>query len=224
MRYMRPYKWVVAIGILTVILPVAMELLVPRMLQFVIDKGIRDENMDAIVQGAAVMLVGALVGAIATLGQGVCRAILSQGMAFDIRNDLFRHIQSLSFSSLDQMQTGGLMTRISSDVQLVRGFSSNGLALMLRALMMIIGSVIMIVLTDWQLSLIMFVCLALAAVVIYNFTHISRPLFTIVQKRLSSLNTILQENLAGIQVVKAFVREDYEIERFGTNKGRVLTQ
>ncbi len=233
MRYLRPYKWVVVIGILTVILPVAMELLVPRMLQFVIDNGIREENMDAIVQGSAVMLVGALAGAIATLGQGVCRAVLSQSMAFDMRNDLFRHIQSLSFSSLDQMQTGNLMTRISSDVQLVRGFSSHGLSLTLRALLMIIGSVIMIVLTDWQLSLIMFVCLALAAVVIYSFTRIARPLFTVVQERLSSLNTILQENLAGIQIVKAFVREDYEIERFGNNNegymdanikvGRILT-
>ena len=81
-----------------------------------------------------------------------------------MRNDLFNHIQSLSFATLDQMQTGGLMTRISSDVDIIRMFSSNGLSLMLRALLMIIGSVIMIVLTDVQLSLVMFACLAVAGV------------------------------------------------------------
>jgi ATP-binding cassette subfamily B multidrug efflux pump len=213
-RYMRPYRRIVIIGIFTVILPVAMELVVPRMLQFVIDEGIRDGDMDAIVRGSLVMLAAALIGAIATLGQGFCRAWLSQGIAFDMRNDLFRHIQSLSFSTLDHMQTGGLMTRISSDVDVVRMFSSAGLSLILRAVLMIAGSVVMIVLTDWQLSLIMFGCLAIATIIIWLFMRFAGPLFTIVQQKLASLNTIVQENLAGIQVVKAFVRERFEIDRF----------
>ncbi len=214
MRYMRPYPWAIAFGILTVVLPVAMELLVPRMLQYVIDKGIRARDMDAIWTGSLVMLGSALFGAIATLGQGFCRAQLSQGIAFDMRNDLFNHIQSLPFATLDQFQTGGLMTRISSDVDVIRTFSSNGLALILRAVLMIIGSVILIVLTDWELSLVMIVCIAISAVMIWLLMRLASPLFIIVQQRLSVLNTIVQENLAGIRVVKAFVRERYEIDRF----------
>jgi ATP-binding cassette subfamily B multidrug efflux pump len=214
MPYMIPYRRIVVIGILTVFLTVGSELVVPRVLQFVIDQGIRRGDMNAIVQGALVMLGAAAGGAIATLGQGVCRAWLSQGMAFDMRNDLFNHIQSLSFGTLDQMQTGSLMTRISSDIDIIRTFSSNGLSLILRAVLMIVGSVIMIVLTDLRLSLVMFACLAVAGMIIGVFMRIAQPLFLIVQQSLSVLNTIIQENLAGIRVVKAFVREKFELEHF----------
>ena len=224
MRYMRPYRWIVAIGIWTVVLPVLMELLVPRMLQYVIDDGIRAGEMNVVWIGSLAMLGGALVGAVATLGQGVCRAHLSQGMAFDMRNDLFRHIQSLPFATLDQLQTGGLMTRIASDVDIIRMFSSNGLALLLRALLMVIGSVVMVLLTDWQLALIMLVSLVVSAVLIWYFMRLARPLFDIVQQRLSTLNTIVQENLAGAQVVKAFVREPYEIERFAEHNVDYMDQ
>ena len=120
MRYMRPYRIEIIIGIITVVLPVAMEFLIPRMLQFVIDNGIRQRDMDTIVQGALVMIGAALVSAVAALGQGIVRARLSQGMAFDMRNDLFKHIEALPFSTLDQLRTGGLMTRISSDVDTIR--------------------------------------------------------------------------------------------------------
>ncbi|MBI5960474.1 MAG: ABC transporter ATP-binding protein, partial [Chloroflexi bacterium] len=213
-HYLSHYPWSATLGFLTVFLMVATELVVPRALQVVIDQGIRKGSMDAVWSGVLVMLAAAVGGALATLGQGVFRARLSQGIAFDMRNDLFNHIQSLSFTKLDEMQTGGLMTRISSDVDIIRMFSSNGLSLLLRALLMIIGSVIMIVLTDLQLSLVMFVCLSVAGVVIWTFMHTARPLFTVVQEKLSALNTVIQENLAGIRVVKAFVRETDEISRF----------
>jgi ATP-binding cassette subfamily B multidrug efflux pump len=214
MPYMIPYRGIAFIGVLTVILTVGSELVVPRALQFVIDQGIRLGDMNAVWQGALLMLGAAAGGAVATLGQGVCRARLSQGMAFDMRNDLFNHIQSLSYATLDQMQTGSLMTRISSDIDIIRTFSSNGLSLILRAVLMIIGSVIMIVLTDLQLSLVMFACLAVAGVIIWGFMRTAQPLFLIVQQRLSVLNTVIQENLAGIRVVKAFVREEFELQHF----------
>ncbi len=214
MRYMRPYRLVIVFGVITVILPVAMELLVPRLLQNVIDDGIRQMDMDAIVSGALAMVVAALVTAVSAIVQGICRATLSQGMAFDMRNDLFQHIQSLPFATLDRMQTGGLMTRISSDVDMIRMFSSNGLALILRAVLMISGSVVMILLTNAQLSVVMLICLAIAGVMIWQFLRIARPYFDLVQKKLSVLNTIVQENLAGTHLVKAFVRERYETDRF----------
>jgi ATP-binding cassette subfamily B multidrug efflux pump len=213
-HYIRPYRWIALMGLLTVILPVAMELVVPRMLQIVIDQGIRAGEMTIITHGSLIMLGAALVGAVATLGQGVFRAQLSQGMAFDMRNDLFTHIQALSFANLDRMQTGRLMTRLSSDVDLVRLFSSGGLSLMLRALLMIIGSVIMMFITDWQLSLVTLGLLLVAGLLIRGVMGAARPLFTVVQQKLSALNTIVQESLAGVQVVKAFVREKYEIDRF----------
>jgi ATP-binding cassette subfamily B multidrug efflux pump len=212
--YVWPYRWVTLILVITVILPVAMELLVPRALSYVIDEGIAGRDMTAIFRGSAVMLATALVGALATLGQGICRAQLSQGLAYDMRNDLFAHIQTFSFANLDHMQTGQLMTRLSSDVDLVRMFVSNGLSLLLRALLMVVGSIVMMFIIDWHLALIMLILLPLAAIFIMSVMVIARPLYTIVQEKLSGLNTIVQENLAGVQVVKAFVRERFEITRF----------
>ncbi len=212
--FVGPYRLIAFLLTITVILPVLMELVVPRALSAVIDQGIGAGNMAAIVQGVAVMLGAALVGAVATLGQGIFRAQLSQGLAYDMRNRLFAHIQTFSFANLDHMQTGQLMTRLSSDVDLVRMFVSTGLALLLRALLMVTGSVVAMFFIDWQLALVMPVLLPLAGLIIWVVMRLAQPLFTVVQEKLAALNSIVQENLAGAQVVKAFVREEYEIERF----------
>ncbi len=213
-RYLKPYSWYLFFGFWTTVLPVMMELSIPRLLQFIIDEGIMPQSMAIILQGAGLMFLAALVGALSTLGQGYCRAVVSQGLAFDIRYDLFNHIQSLSFANLDQMKTGRLMTRISSDVDVVRMFSSAGLALLLRVILMIFGSMILIITIDWQLSLIMFTVVLVSAVFIRYIILKATVLFGVVQRKLGSLNTLVQENLAGIQVVKAFVRSRYAIDKF----------
>jgi ATP-binding cassette, subfamily B, multidrug efflux pump len=215
--YMRPYKWMVVLGFFTTVLPVLMELVTPAMLRVVIDEGIRGQNMGRIWYGAGMMLLAAVIGAVTTIGQGIARAQLSQGIAFDLRNKLFRHIQSFSFANLDQAQTGQLMTRISSDVDVVRMFLSAGLALLIRAGLMIVGSVVMMLLIDVPLTLWMFGTLALAAVIIRIFLGLASPLFSQVQQRLGALNTTVQESLAGIRVVKAYVREKHTIDRFAGN-------
>lgn len=209
-----PYRWIAILGLVTVVLPVAAELVVPRMLQYMIDDGIRAGSMAVIWQSALLMLGASLLGAAATVAQGFYRARLSQGIAFDMRNALFTKIQSFSWANLDQMQTGQLMTRVSSDVDTVRMFTSAGLSLILRAVIMIIGSVTMLVITDLQLSLVIFVLLALAGVLLRTLVVTTQPLFSRVQQKLAALNTQVQENLAGIRVVKAYVRERYAIDRF----------
>jgi ATP-binding cassette subfamily B multidrug efflux pump len=212
--FVKPYGWIAFLQVLSVVLPVAMELTVPRLLQYVIDQGIRAGDMDVITRGSLAMLGAAVIGALATLGQGVFRAWLSQGLAYDMRQKLYAHIHTFSFGNLDHMHTGQLVTRLSSDVDVVRMFTSAGLSLILRALLMIIGSVAMLVLTDWQLALIMLVLLPCAGVLIGTVMKLARPLFSIVQQKLGALNTIVQENLAGVGVVKAFVRGEFENARF----------
>ncbi|MCB0106617.1 MAG: hypothetical protein KDE53_11930, partial [Caldilineaceae bacterium] len=218
-QFMRPYKAMVLLGLVTTVLPVIMELVVPRLLQYVIDQGIRAQSMPNIYWGAGLMFGAAVLGAVATLGQGVARAQLSQGIAYDMRNLLFSHIQSLSYADLDRLQTGQLMTRISSDVDTVRMFSSAGLALLIRALLMVFGSMVMLFVTDWELASIMLVLLAVMAVILRFLLTRAQPLFAVVQQKLAALNTIVQENLAGVRVVKAYVRERFEIDRF--NVGNV---
>lgn len=212
--FARPYAWVSFFMVITVILPVAMELAVPLALGYVIDQGIVPGDWEVIVRGTVFLMVVALAGALATLGQGVCRALLSQGLAYDMRNKLFSHIQSLSFANLDHLHTGQLMTRLSSDVDLVRMFIGGGLALLLRAVLMIAGSVVTMFIIDWQLAMIMALLLPLAILLLWITLRVATPLFTVVQEKLSALNRLVQENLAGVEVVKAFVREGYEIGRF----------
>ncbi|MEA3336186.1 MAG: ABC transporter ATP-binding protein [Chloroflexota bacterium] len=212
--FMRPYWHIILLLVITVILPVAMELVVPRQLRVIIDDGIRQGDMNVIVQSSLLMLLAAFFGALAALGQGVCRALLSQGLAFDMREALFGHVQSLSFANLDRMQTGELITRLAGDVDIIRAFMSHGLALLLRALLMIAGSVLFMFIIDWQLALIMLVLLPLAGLLIWTVMHLAQPMFLVVQEKLSLLNTVVQENLAGVQVIKAFVRERFEIGRF----------
>ena len=223
-RYVRPYTWMAVLGIITTILPVLMELVTPRMVQFIIDQGIRAGNMAAVWQGSGIMLLAAVLGAATTVGQGIARAQISQGIAFDLRNDLFRHIQRFSFANLDRMQTGQLMTRVSSDVDVARMFLSAGLALLLRTMLMVIGSLAMMLILDWQLSLIMVAMLVVSGSVIFWFLRVVGPLFSIVQQKLGKLNTLVQENLAGVHVVKAFVREEHEIEQFDKDNLEYMEQ
>ena len=223
-RYVGPYKWMAVLGLVTTILPVLMELVTPRMVQFIIDQGIRAGDMVAVWQGSGVMLLAALGGAATTIGQGIARAQISQGIAFDLRNDMFRHIQRFSFANLDRMQTGQLMTRVSSDVDVARMFLSAGLALLLRTVLMVIGSLAMMLIIDWQLSLVMVAMLVLSGTVIFWLLRVVGPLFSIVQQKLGRLNTQVQENLAGVHVVKAFVREQHEIDLFNVQNQDYMEQ
>ena len=212
------------LGLVTTVLPVLMELVTPRMVQFIIDQGIRAGDMTAVWQGSGIMLLAAVGGAATTIGQGIARAQISQGIAFDLRNDLFRHIQRFSFANLDRMQTGQLMTRVSSDVDVARMFLSAGLALLLRTALMVVGSLAMMLIIDWQLSLVMIAMLVLSGTIIFWLLRVVGPLFTLVQQKLGKLNTLVQENLAGVHVVKAFVREQHEIELFEVQNQEYMAQ
>ena len=223
-RYVGPYKWMAILGLVTTVLPVLMELVTPRMVQYIIDQGIRAGDMTAVWQGSGIMLLAAVGGAATTIGQGIARAQISQGIAFDLRNDLFRHIQRFSFANLDRMQTGQLMTRVSSDVDVARMFLSAGLALLLRTALMVVGSLAMMLIIDWQLSLVMIAMLVMSSTVIFWLLRVVGPLFTLVQQKLGKLNTLVQENLAGVHVVKAFVREQHEIELFEEQNQEYMEQ
>lgn len=138
----------------------------------------------------------------------------SQGIAFDMRNDLYAKISKLSFSYHDRNQTGQLMIRATDDVEKVRLFIGQGLLQAVGALVLLVGTLIILINTNPQLTLVVLPILPLALVIFMVFGALSQPLFVRVQQRLSALNTVLQENLAGIKVVKAFTRERSEQKKF----------
>jgi len=149
---------------------------------------------------------------------------LSQDVAFDFRNELFAKIQHLSFSYHDRNQTGQLMIRATDDVEKLRVFIGQGLLIAVQALVLLVGALTLLAITNWNLTLTVIIILPLALVLFMLFGAISQPMFAKVQMKLSALNTVLQENLAGIKVVKAFAREPQEAARFDRAAEELMQQ
>jgi ATP-binding cassette subfamily B protein len=148
----------------------------------------------------------------------------SQSVAFDLRNDLFAKIQRLSFSYHDRNQTGQLMIRATDDVEKVRLFLGQGLVHLLGALVLIIGTLAIMFTTNASLAVASLPILPVALVLFMTFGMVSQPLFVQVQIKLSALNTVLQENLAGIKVIKAFTREREQQAKFRVVTDDVMHQ
>ena len=149
---------------------------------------------------------------------------VSQDLAFDFRNELFEKIQRLSFSYHDRNRTGQLMIRATDDVEKLRMFIGQGMLLAVQSIVLLIGSLTVLAFTNLPLTLIILPVLPVALVLFMVFGSVAQSLFGAIQRRLSTLNDILQENLAGIRVVKAFVREREEQERFGDSAQRLMDQ
>jgi ATP-binding cassette subfamily B protein len=167
-----------------------------------------------LISAAIFIVLFAAARALFSFVQAYMAEQTSQGVAFDFRNEIFAKIQRLSFSYHDQNQTGQLMIRATDDVEKVRLFIAQGLVLAAQAFLLLIATLIILLLTNWQLTLVVLPILPVAFVVFMVFGSLVQPLFVQIQMRLSKLNTILQENMAGIKVVKAFAREKTEQQRF----------
>jgi ATP-binding cassette, subfamily B, multidrug efflux pump len=178
---------------------------------------------DLIVAGVA-LVVFAIVNGIFAFLQAYWAEKNSQAIAFDMRNDLFAKIQRLSFSYHDRNQTGQLMIRATDDVEKVRLFLGQGLIQLASALVMLVGTLIIIFATNAQLALVTLWILPVALVLFGVFANVTRPMFNKVQQKLSVLNTTLQENLAGIKVIKSFTREKSEEQKFNSQADVLMKQ
>ncbi len=182
-------------------------------------------NAEAWLIAAGIGLIGfAVMRGIFAFSQAYNAERVSQGIAFDLRNEIFAQVQRLSFSYHDQTQTGQLMIRATDDVEKVRMFIGQGLMMTAQAVLLLVGTLIILLLTNWQLTLVILPTLPVALALFLVFGAVTQPLFMRVQQKLSRLNTILQENLAGVKVVKAFVREANEQTRFNLATDDLMRQ
>ena len=212
--YLTSYKFLAVGATLSLFMVTLANLVTPQLLRYVIDAGVEAGNASAIAWGTAGLAAVAILRGLFNFAQTFWGEQASQGVAFDLRNNLFTKIQGLSFSYHDQAQTGQLMTRATNDVDLVRQFVSQGIFQFLNALTMLLGSATVLVWMNWRLALVTLLIIPAISLVLMRFVKNIRPLFGVIQARLGQLNTILQENLAGIRVVKAFARSNFEKERF----------
>ena len=177
-----------------------------------------------IIAAALIIILFAAVRGLFAFLQSYNAERLSQSVAFDIRNDIFGKIQRLSFSYHDKNQTGQLMVRATDDVEKVRLFIGQGLLLALQSVVLLLGTLVIISLSNFQLTLAILPILPVAIILFMVFSSLAQPLFMAVQIRLSKLNTLLQENLAGIKVVKAFAREPSEQKKFVKSADDLMDQ
>ena len=178
----------------------------------------------ALLQAGLAIVVFAAVRAVFGFLQAYWAERNSQSLAYDLRNDLYAKIQRLSFSYHDQNQTGQLMVRATDDVEKVRLFIGQGLLQLVGAVLLLTCTLVILFSTNARLALMALWIVPVALGLFMIFGRISQPLFMLVQQRLSALNTLLQENLAGIKVVKAFTREDNEQAKFEKAADALMAQ
>jgi ATP-binding cassette subfamily B multidrug efflux pump len=213
-KFLVPYKWTALAAFLALLISNAASLVQPQFTRLIVDRGIEAADLRLII-GLSLALVGfSIVNSAFSFAQGALMVRTAQDVAYDMRNRIYAKIQALSFSYHDQAQTGQLMTRATSDVDLVQGFLGQGFLMVVGSALMMIGSLIFLFITNWQLSIVMMVIVPLSFAIFGNLNRRIHPMFRLVQQRLAHLNTVLQESLVGVRVVKAFVREPHEAQRF----------
>ena len=212
--FIKPYrKWsILSLILLTFV--VLIDLAIPRLIQRVIDQGINQNNMQVVATSTVMMLSISLFQVLFALGNNYFSIRVGESVARDIREALFLKIQSFSFGNLDHINTGQLMVRLSSDTNAFQRMVQVSLRIGTRAPLLMLGSLILMFITDSRLALMVMPVLLVTFVVIVFFVTRMGPLFLVVLKKLDRLNTVLQENIAGVRLVKAFVRAEYEGERF----------
>lgn len=183
-----------------------------------------DNAPRALLIAGITVVVFAVARGLFTFAQTYMSQVLSQNIAFELRNDLFAKIQRLSFSYHDRNRTGQLMIRATDDVERLRLFIGQGLLMTLQAVILLTGTLIILLVTNFKLTLTVLPILPMALVIFMVFGRLAQPLFREAQQRLALVNTILQENLAGLGVVKAFAREPLEEERFEQSIESLLEQ
>lgn len=215
--YLKQYRALIIGGLVTLISASLLKLLVPYVIQFTIDRAVIVKNMNnVILGGGAVVILAVLIGLCSYISN-ILNSKFSSGLAYDLRNHLYKHIQHMSFSFHDRIHTGQLLTRMTSDVDLIRTFVQGSGYQIVMTILTFAGSVVLLFYTNWYIALLMVPFIIFSLTVFQIFSRKTQPRFKKAQEALAVLNTRLKENIWGIKLVKAFHREDYEIEVFNRN-------
>jgi ATP-binding cassette subfamily B multidrug efflux pump len=215
--------WRETFGALAALLLVsATNLAMPQLIRLAVDQGVAQRQPRMIALAVGGLLAAALLRGAFSFFQGYLAERASQGVAYDLRNALFAQIERLSFSYYDRVPTGQLVARLTSDVEQIRGFVGAGLVQLVAALVMLLGTTVLLLLLDWRLALMALATIPPIFALLWRLVRRIGPLFGRVQQTLARLNTVLQEDLQGLRVVRSFGREAYEAERYGAVNDELL--
>jgi len=214
LKYIRKYWFWCLLAPLFMLGEVAMDLIQPDMMKTIVDEGVLAGNMPVVLSVGVRMILLVILGGISGIMCGVFTNLAAQNFGNDLRKSLFRRIMSLSFQQTDKISTGSLVTRLTNDVTQAQNMVAMSMRGVIRSGMMFIGGIVMLYRQSPKFALITFCGLPFVVAIVTFFMGRASKMFKIVQKKLDGVNNVMQEDVAGARVVKAFVKEDYEAQRF----------
>jgi len=214
-KYLRKYWYFAILAPLCMVGEVFMDLLQPNFMSEIIDEGVVGGNVNFILKTGLYMLMFAVLGGIGGILSGVFTNLTAQNFGNDLRKEVYNRVMHLSFQQTDKFTVGSLVTRLTNDITMVQNFVSVALRMFVRSFFMFVGGIIMMLSLNATYGIVMAAILPLQVILIAVILKIVSPVFTMVQKKLDRVNSVVQENVSGSRVVKAYVREKYEKNRFG---------
>jgi len=193
---------------------VVFDLLIPQAIRSIVNKGILADNFDAVVKGSLYMAVFAVASMLFATANAWYAARVGEEVGHRARVRLYRRVTELSWGNVDRLETSDLLVRLTADVNQIRVVTTSSVTTLLRAPLMIVGAILILLAIDVRLALVMVVFLPIVIAVLGFYQRTGAPLYRAVLARFDGLNQVLQENMAGVRVVQAFVRRDYENARF----------
>lgn len=228
LRYLKPYWLFALLCPLAMILEVSMDLLQPTLMSDIVDNGIlgdaaADENLRYVLITGLKMLVFSLIGCFGRIASAAFGTAAAQKMGNDLRKDAFAKVMHMSFQQTDKFTTGSLVTRLTNDITAIQEFVAMSLRMFVRTGMQFIGGIAVILTLNVNFGIVLVISLPVQLIAVAIIMKKASPLFSIVQSRLDKVNSVVQENVSGARVVKAFTREEYEINRFDNANTDLMT-
>ncbi len=218
-KYLKKYWYFALLAPLFMVGEVIFDLLQPKLMEKIVDQGVlsnlvASDKIEIVVNTGLLMLGCLVVGGLCGILSGVCASAAANSFGDDVRKDVFSKVVNLSYQQTDSFTTGSLVTRITNDVTQVQNFVSMAIRMFVRTIVLFFGGILMMYLTSPKFAIVLAVILPIQVLLIFIFLRKMTPIFGVVQSKIDKVNTVVQENVNGVRVVKAYVRENYEKDRF----------
>ena len=213
-KFLKPYIGWALLSPICMMLEVWVDLMQPKLMSDIVDKGVLGKDYDMILPTGLLMLALVVLGGIGGVASAGFASYASKNFGADLKGAAFRKVMGLSFSQTDKFTTGSLVTRLTNDISTLENIVAMGLRMFVRSPMMLIGSIVMMLSLNSKFGYVLLCSMPFQIGVVWFMLKKASPLFSVVQKKLDGVNNVVQENVSGARMVKAYVREDYEIQRF----------
>jgi len=213
-KYLKPYALFAVLTPLSMVGEVLGDLLQPKLMSKIVDDGVLGQDMDLIIRTGLLMLLVLIGGGACGIAASAFGGIASQSFSRDLRVDVFKRVMGLSFEQTDKFTTGSLVTRLTADITAIQQMVDFMLRMLVRDSLLFFGGIIMMLTLNVRFGIIILCALPIEIIMMIVILKKANPYYSIVAKRLDSVNSVVQENVTGARVVKAYVREDTEEKRF----------